>query len=94
MNIRVPGSITATLLVTACANAPQSDIYASADEAMLEYKGGTYDRGAAVPGSGARYVGDGLEWVTKGSGAGAEGILSRHLPDGASGELVETCSGI
>ena len=39
-------------------------------------------------------VGDGLEWVTKGSGAGAEGILSRHLPDGASGELVETCSGI
>ena len=34
----------------------------------------------AVSGSGARYVGGGLEWWTKGSGAESEGTLFRHMP--------------
>lgn len=45
----------------------------------------------AVSGSGARYVSDGLEWWTKGSGAGAAGTLFRHLADGTSGEIIESC---
>jgi membrane-bound inhibitor of C-type lysozyme len=46
----------------------------------------------AVSGSGARYVGERLEWWTKGSGEGASGTLFRHLEDGTSGEVIEQCA--
>lgn len=44
----------------------------------------------AISASGARYVGGGLEWWTKGSGPGSAGTLFRHVNDG-TGEIVEQC---
>jgi membrane-bound inhibitor of C-type lysozyme len=65
--------------------------YPAADTATIKYKGISYDMKIAVSASGARYVGGGLEWWTKGSGAGSEGTLFRHLADGRSGSIIETC---
>lgn len=65
--------------------------YPDTDSAIVEYRGTRYDMTVAVSGSGARYVGGGLEWWTKGSGAGAAGTLFRHQPDGTSGDMVESC---
>lgn len=65
--------------------------YPSTDSARVEYKDRRYDMQIAVSGSGARYAGDDLEWWTKGSGPGSEGILFRHLADGTTGERLELC---
>ncbi|AWV89890.1 MliC family protein [Bradymonas sediminis] len=44
----------------------------------------------AVSASGARYVGDGLVWWTKGSGVGSEGTL--FFDDvGNTGDIIESC---
>ena len=66
--------------------------YPSTDSATVKYKARTYDMKIAVSASGARYVGEDLEWWTKGSGTGSEGTLFRHLPDGTTGEIVESCT--
>lgn len=66
--------------------------YASADSATVRYKGNTYNLQIAVSGSGSRYVGDKLEWWTKGSGAGSEGTLFRHMADGTTGDRIEQCT--
>lgn len=66
--------------------------YPSTDSATVQYKGSEYNMRIAVSGSGARYVGGGLEWWTKGSGPGSEGTLFRHMADGSSGEIIERCS--
>lgn len=66
--------------------------FPSTDSAKVQYKGNSYTLRIAVSGSGARYVGDGLEWWTKGTGAGAEGALFRHMADGTSGEIIEQCT--
>lgn len=68
-----------------------SATYASTDAATIQYKGQSHAMRIAVSGSGARYVGDGLEWWTKGSGVGAAGTLFHHLADGTTGEIVERC---
>lgn len=65
--------------------------YPSTDSATINYKSSSYDMKIAVSASGARYVGGGLEWWAKGSGAGSEGTLFRHLADGSSGSIIETC---
>lgn len=46
----------------------------------------------AVSASGARYVGHGLEWWTKGSGPGSSASLMRHEADGRSGDLLTVCT--
>ena len=66
--------------------------YPSTDSATVQYKGTTYDMRIAVSGSGARYVGGGLEWWTKGSGPGSDGMLYRHAADGTSGDSLEACT--
>ncbi|CAM3698424.1 MliC family protein [Halomonas sp. FME1] len=66
--------------------------YPSADTARVQYKGRSYSMQIAVSGSGARYVSDDLEWWTKGSGSGSEGILLSHLADGTSGDIIERCA--
>ena len=66
--------------------------YPSTDSATIKYKGSSYDMKIAVSASGARYVGGGLEWWTKGSGAGSDGTLFRHLADGSSDSIIETCT--
>ncbi|MGO1501164.1 MAG: MliC family protein [Marinobacter sp.] len=65
--------------------------YRSTDSARVQYEGSTYNMQTAVSGSGARYVGGGLEWWTKGSGAESEGTLFRHMADGTSGDIIELC---
>lgn len=66
--------------------------YLSDATAAVAYRGRTYPMTIAVSASGARYVGGGLEWWTKGSGPGSEGLLFRHEADGTSGERVEFCT--
>lgn len=66
--------------------------YPSTDTATIRYKGNTYNMQIAVSASGARYVGGELQWWTKGSGAGSEGTLFRHLADGTSGQIIESCT--
>lgn len=65
--------------------------YPSDSAAVVVHEGRTLRMTLAVSASGARYVGGGLEWWTKGSGPGSPGTLFRHLDDGTSGEAVEQC---
>lgn len=65
--------------------------YPSDTTAVVEYEGQTLQMTRAVSASGARYVGEGLEWWTKGSGPRSEGTLFRHESDGTTGEAVEQC---
>lgn len=67
-------------------------VYSTPDTASVQYKGRDYRMKITVSASGARYVGNGLEWWTKGTGQGAEGTLLRHLDDGTSGEIIERCT--
>lgn len=66
--------------------------YPTDSTAVVRYQGQERSMTIAVSASGARYVGDELEWWTKGSGSGSEGTLFRHESDGTTGELVETCT--
>ena len=68
--------------------------YRSGDTATVRYQTRTYTMHIAISGSGARYVGEGFEWWTKGSGPGSEGTLFRHQADGTSGEIVERCQAV
>lgn len=66
--------------------------YESSDLAIVNYKGQDFKMEIAVSGSGARYVGDKLEWWSKGAGAGSEGTLFAHNADGTTGDVIESCS--
>ncbi|VUZ25242.1 Uncharacterised protein [uncultured Comamonas sp.] len=66
--------------------------YSDTDTATVHYQGRTYSLKNAVSASGARYVGDGIEWWTKGAGRGASGSVLQHLADGTSGAVLETCT--
>ena len=66
--------------------------YHSSDSATIQYQGHSYTMQIAVSGSGSRYVGESLEWQTKGIDTGSEALLSRHLKDGTSGENIEFCT--
>lgn len=61
--------------------------YPTSDSATVQYKGRSYSMKIAVSGSGARYVGNELEWWTKES----EGTLLRRNANGTSGDRIEVC---
>lgn len=65
--------------------------YPNTDTAVIKYQGKSIALSNAVSASGARYVGAGLEWWTKGSGSGSSGMLLEHNTDGTSGEVLELC---
>lgn len=65
--------------------------YHSDTRAVVLYKGRAREMAVAISGSGARYVGDCLEWWTKGVGPGSHGTLFRHEDDGTTGEIIEIC---
>lgn len=65
--------------------------YPDTDSAVIQYRGVTHQMQIAVSASGARYVGDGMEWWTKGAGKGSEGTLFQHNPDGTTGDHIEFC---
>ena len=62
--------------------------YPSTEAATVQYGGGTHQLRIALSGSGARYVGSGLQWWIKGS----DGTLSRLGADGYGGESIAHCS--
>ncbi|HRO88840.1 MliC family protein [Denitratimonas tolerans] len=66
--------------------------YPDTDHARVEYQGSTYELTIAISASGARYVGGGVEWWTKGSGPGSTASLFVHLDDGSSGAVIENCA--
>lgn len=65
--------------------------YPSTDLAAVQYKGKIYSMTLAVSASGSRYVGQGLEWWSKGMDKGSEGSLFEHLADETTGDHVESC---
>lgn len=65
--------------------------YPTYSTAVVTYRGQTLRMRIAVSASGARYVGGGLEWWTKGHWSGYEGTLFRHRSDGRTGEILEQC---
>lgn len=66
--------------------------YPTTDSATVQYQGGTYNMQIVISASGARYVGGGLVWWTKGSGSGSEGTLYRQMADGSTGAVIEACT--
>ncbi|MDS1310110.1 MULTISPECIES: MliC family protein [Marinobacter] len=66
--------------------------YPSNTSAVIQHKGAKHTMQIAVSASGSRYVGNELEWWTKGSGPGAEAALLHHKPDGTSGKIIENCA--
>ncbi|HQR03128.1 MAG: MliC family protein [Proteobacteria bacterium] len=66
--------------------------YPTGETATILYRGKSLGMHVAISGSGARYVGEGLEWWSKGSGPGATGTLFHHLPDGTTGDTIEDCA--
>ena len=65
--------------------------YPSTETTKVEYQGANYTMQVAVSASGARYVGDALEWWVKGSGTGSKAMLLAHEADGSSGKVIEQC---
>ena len=65
--------------------------YHSYTTAVVWYEGRAREMIVTISGSGARYVGGGLEWWTKGVGSGSPGTLFRHEDDGTTGEIIERC---
>ena len=91
----VAAATTPTAYSFRCDSGQAIDVtYPDTDRAVVRYRGTTYAMRIAVSGSGSRYVGGGLEWWTKGAGAGAQGTLLRHNADGTSGDSLELCAGL
>jgi len=67
--------------------------YQSTETILLQYQGSHYKMSAAISASGSRYITNDIEWWTKGRGAGAKGTLFRHLTDGGSAQVIESCTG-
>jgi membrane-bound inhibitor of C-type lysozyme len=67
--------------------------YPSDSTAIVRYKGKRYEMRIAISGSGARYVGGGYEWWTRGTGPGATGLLGRITgQELTASETLETCA--
>lgn len=66
--------------------------YPTPNSAHIEYAGNLHRMQVAVSASGTRYIDDTLEWWTKGLGTGSKALLMQHLPDGSSGEVIESCT--
>ncbi|MBO1519535.1 MliC family protein [Oceanisphaera pacifica] len=65
--------------------------YPNTDSATIDYQGNLHTLRIAKSASGARYIGQGLEWWTKGSGLGSQGTLSEHHQGGTIGQTLERC---
>ena len=63
----------------------------TANSAAVTFEGRTREMTVATSASGARYVGDGYEWWTKGTGPGSSGTLFLQEPGGTTGEPIEKC---
>ena len=72
-----------------CENGETVEVGYAGDLALVTYKNRTHRMRTALSGSGARYVGEGLEWWTRGF---EEGTIApvREGEEAASGERI-TC---
>jgi membrane-bound inhibitor of C-type lysozyme len=75
-----------------CENGETVEVGYAGDLALVTYKNRTHRMRTALSGSGARYVGDGLEWWTKGFEAGTIAPV-REGEETASGERVACRAG-
>lgn len=67
--------------------------YPDTETARVSYDGRDYDLTSAVSASGARYVGQGLEWWTASRNGQESGTLSRLAPNNTTGgTIIERCS--
>lgn len=67
--------------------------YPTDSTAMVRYDGGNYEMRIARSASGARYVGAGYEWWTRGTGPGSTGRLGRFAgQELTASETLETCA--
>ncbi|MBN9133852.1 MAG: MliC family protein [Nitrosospira multiformis] len=66
-------------------------IYRSVTTAIVRYAGKSHEMTIGISASGARYIGGGLEWWTKGTGPGSTGTLFRHESDGTTGKIIQRC---
>jgi membrane-bound inhibitor of C-type lysozyme len=66
--------------------------YPNTESATIRYKDSTYAMRIAISADGARYVGGGLQWWTKGAGAGSHGMLSESKDGNPGGKSLETCT--
>lgn len=75
-----------------CENGETVEVGYTGDQAIVRYKGRKHMMRTAISASGARYVGDGLQWWTKGLD---QGTVAPLLPGAeiASGELVACKAG-
>ena len=62
--------------------------YPDNETAQVKYMDDTYQMKIAISASGARYVGDGLVWWTKGNDAS----MYKALNNTDTGELIENCT--
>lgn len=65
--------------------------YPDTDTAVVRYDDDTLPMQIALSASGARYVGAGYEWWTKGSGPDATATLYRHNGSTGTGDVITTC---
>ena len=75
-----------------CDNGETVEVGYTGDQAIVRYKGRKHMMRTAISGSGARYVGDGLQWWTKGLDEGTIAPL-RPGEQSASSELVACRAG-
>lgn len=68
-----------------------SAVYSSTDSAIVQYKNQDYSMSIDVSASGSRYVSGDLEWWTKTTATGIEGMLLHHQQEGGSGNIIERC---
>jgi len=65
--------------------------YPDVNTAVVDYNASRHRMHVGMSADGARYVGDSLEWWTRGTGPNAEATLFVHADDGSTGRLLETC---
>lgn len=75
----------------ACADGSSLTAVYEGDAATVEYAGRTHAMTTRISASGARYVGDGLQWWTRGDGEGVVTPMPEGGTDPAQGEGV-TCT--
>ena len=81
---------TVTLLTYRCeSGAMIRATYPTDAIALVRYRGQTRQMRVARAASGVRYVDDGLQWWTKGTGAGATAVLSERADGGTALERCE-----
>jgi len=83
-----------TLVRYACDdNAVVQASYPTPDMAVVQYGDNTYEMQSARSADGARYVGDTLEWWTKGNGPGSTATLFARADSGA-GDVILECEAV